>query len=350
MRSGNYFGGAPAATASQAFETSFKNAVYDGECYYNPSLKIDKRTKEIKEAHKETFATIQKAILSNAPTYAAGNLPVLIPVFVDPTIVDISRKQTPLVELLPRVAVRGNSVDYNRLTAKGGASFLAEDAALADVTDTYERKTVPVKYAYSVGRVTGQAIAAGAGFIDMRAQDILVKTAALKELEETTTINGDSVANPLEYDGLRTLIATNVTDLLGAPVALADIRTAIAQSFNSGGNVNLAVTDASTHNAIKGLLMTFQRYVDKAEDLPFGIAGSFSIDGVAFIKSRFMPTGAGVKEILFLDTSVVEMGVLLDATFEDLAKTNDSQKFMIKEYLALILRAEEFCSKIINVA
>lgn len=329
--------------AEAAFKSSFAGVVENKQFYSNPYMGIDKR--------KEIGAELQKTLTIDGNVYAAGNLPVLIPVYVDPTITDLTRKQTPLVELLPRQAVRGYTIDFNRITAKGGAEFLADGATgLTGADDTYERASVPIKFAYSIGDVTGPTIKASEGFLDIMSQDIMVKTLALRELEEDTILNGDATANPLEFDGLRTLITTNVQDLTATNVDLATIRQSIADAFGNGGNVNLAITDAYTHNYIKGLLMEYQRYVDKAEDLPFGISGSFSIDGVAFIKSRFMPTASGSREIVFIDTSVVYMGVLLDATYEELAKTKDSQNYMIKEYLALVLRAEQFCSKIINIA
>ena len=53
----------------------------------------------------------------------------LIPIYVDPIIIDETRKFTTLVELIPRVTNQGTTADYNRMTAKGGGFTAAEDAA-----------------------------------------------------------------------------------------------------------------------------------------------------------------------------------------------------------------------------
>ncbi len=83
----------------------------------------------------------------------------LVPVYVDPRIIDQTRKYTPFVELTPRVANQGNTADYNKLTAKGSAAYKAEDSSQGEQTDTYDRASSPIKYGYSVGRVTGPMIA-----------------------------------------------------------------------------------------------------------------------------------------------------------------------------------------------
>ena len=56
------------------------------------------------------------------------------------------------------------------------------------------------------------------------------------------------------------------------------------------------------------------------------------------------------KAIYFLDMSVVEMRVLQDVTYEDLAKTADSEKFMLKIYESLIIRNTSFCSSVTEIS
>jgi hypothetical protein len=58
----------------------------------------------------------------------------------------------------------------------------------------------------------------------------------------------------------------------------------------------------------------------------------------------------GNKAIYFLDLSVIEMRVLQDLTYEKLAKTNDSDKFMLKIYETFIIRNTSFCSSITGVS
>ena len=70
-----------------------------------------------------------------------------------------------MVELIPRVTNQGTTAEWNQITAKGGAVTAAEDAALSDVTDTYDRQSTAIKFLYAVGRVTGPTRAAQPSYI-----------------------------------------------------------------------------------------------------------------------------------------------------------------------------------------
>jgi hypothetical protein len=63
-----------------------------------------------------------------------------------------------------------------------------------------------------------------------------------------------------------------------------------------------------------------------------------------------MTTTAGSKQLWFLDTDFIEMRVLQDMTYEDLAHTNDSYKFLLKIYECLIVRAPSFNAYVDNIA
>jgi len=62
-----------------------------------------------------------------------------------------------------------------------------------------------------------------------------------------------------------------------------------------------------------------------------------------------MPNTAQKRVFLVLDMSVIELRVLQDVVMQELAVTNDSNKFMVKVYEVGICKAEQFCAKIINL-
>lgn len=357
--SNTFFGNAPSESPDVIFDKGFGDSLkvqkdsFGGmsALYFDPWNEFDKREEIGKDMIKKSIETLQKDPSIDTQTGGAGTAgTALIPVYVDPQIVDRTRRLTPLRELIPRRAVRGLTYDYIPLTAKAGSAFNFEDANQTAQEDTYDRQSVSIRYMYSVGRVTGPAIAGMRGFIDPLQLDLAVKTRALMELEEDTIINGDNSTNPEEYDGLIQSITTNNTALGGA-VALSDIRAEFATTFNANGMVTLAVTDATTHNAIKDLLQDFSRQpAPPTEGLPFGIPGAFSFDGVNFIKDRYMPTTSGSRRILFLDMRYIFMAVLQDMTYEELAKTNDSNKYMLKMYEALVVTFEAACSQISTIS
>lgn len=299
----------------------------------------------------------------------------LIPVYLDPMIVDQTRKETPLTEIFPRVSNQGITAEYNFITAKGGGFVAAEDAALDETDTTYDRGSVAIKYLYAVGRVTGPALAAtpsaslmgfqptgGAplqGFSDANApnalqREILVKAREIKELEENLLINGDDSSDPNEFDGFVTQISTtNKLDKNTTALSLDDVQTAVRYAVDDGGRPNLAVCDTATYEDLLKLLNAKIGYLQPVQQVFFGfqtVVLNTMAGQIPVVWSRFMSTTTGAKSIYFLDLRVIEVRTLMDMTFERLAKTNDSDKFMLKMYECLIIRAPAFCSWVGEIA
>jgi len=360
-----------------AYGTSF-GMLGDKTSYYNPWHGVDART--------ELKAIFEKGVQAKALTTSTGGSGstdlTMVPIYLSPQVVDVSRKYTPLVELIPRVTNVGLTADYNRVTAKGSAFTAAEDAALSDVNDTYERASVSIKYLYAVGRVTGQSQAAmpsymlqgfqsagnglGAGnpFADQLASnarqlEVVMKARALKEKEEDLIINGDASTTATEFSGIVKLQSTtNVLDLSSAALTYDDIETAVRYAFDDGGRPKLAIASSSVLTDIRKIMIDTFRYspaqMTAGAELPFGVSAklvlSTTVGDIPVIPSMNMSNVSGAKQIYFLDTDYIEMRVLQDMTYEELAKTNDSQKFMLKIYECLVMKAPEFNSFIDNIA
>jgi len=341
----------------------------------------DMRKSIREEVGYTTFRETYKALTTTLSTYSAGTLPVLIPVYVDPEIIDLTRRATPLVELIPRTTNFGKTADYNQITAIQTAVPLTEDAALTDQNDTYVRRSVSIKYLYSVGRVTGPMFAASkqylsaGGYVDALSLEVKNKTLAMKRLEEAMILLGDTNADWVEpvnsttisaavsFDGLYRSIASTVvggstnyqTDNGGAALSIGQIRTAIRTARTAGGEPNLIVCDYSSYDNIKALIQDQLRYVS-TQTIAWGIT-TVSFEGLPVIASRFLSTVAGTgamvpqtgKSLFVLDTNVIEMRVLQDVSYEELAKTNDSVKFMLKCYETLVVKAPQFNHVIIDI-
>jgi len=301
--------------------------------YYNPFDRVDKRM----EIAKSTYEINKVSI--DSQTGGAGTAgTALVPVYPDPSVVDRTSRLLPFRAMVPRRAVKGLTYDYIPLTAKGGAFWAAENGALSAVEDTYDRISVA-------------AIAGMRGFIDPTQLDLSVKTISIYEAEEDALINGDASTTVYEPNGMIQLITTNTTNRSGGLPTLPLIRAELATTFNANGNVNLAITDATTHNYIKGLLQDFQRNINPSQDmLGFGIPGAFGFDDVMFIKDRYMPTAANSKRILFLDMRYIFMAVLQDLTYEEKYTDADGEVYLLKEYLTPVNTFEASCSQMYGIA
>jgi len=315
--------------------------------YFNPLSKVDKRM----EIAKSTWEMHKASI--DSQTGGAGTAgTALVPVYPDPNIVNRTVRQTPFRNMVPRRAIRGMTYDYIPLTAKGGAFWAAENGALAVVEDTYERVSVGVKFLYAKGLISGPAIAAMRGFIDPTQLDLGVKTDSIYEAEEDALINGDASTSPLEPSGMIKLITTNTTNRFGGYPTLPLIRAEIATTFNAKGFPTLALTDATTHNYVKGLLLDLQRQVSNPSQgmLGFGIPDAFEFDQLMFVKDIFMPTGGSAKRILFLDLRYIFFAVLQDLTYEEKYTDQDGYVYMLKEYLTIVNTFEAASSQMYGIA
>ncbi|RLC88147.1 MAG: phage major capsid protein [Chloroflexi bacterium] len=329
-----------------AYELCFKG-LHDGTVYYDMWRGVDRRP----EIAKQLEADLEKA-------YTLSTVATIIPIYVDPEIIDLTKQKTPFLTTVRRVTNRGKAAVYNKLTAKPTAEWLAEDAALSESDTTYTQATANIKFLYSVGRLTGPAMAASKEYINALQQEIKVHTEALRLKEEKTllrgtTNSGDDTAiydyNANGYDGLLKQITTNVTNNSGTTeISVAAIRDAIRSAIENGGDPNLCVTDWRTFNKIKSLLQSSITYMDVSGTLNYGIQ-AINFDGIPIMPCRNMPNTAQKRVFLVLDMSVIELRVLQDVVMQELAVTNDSNKFMVKVYEVGICKAEQFCAKIINL-
>jgi len=378
-----------------AYKSSFGN-LPNGTRYVDPWVAgfsadeqkagAEKKSFDMRAQLKSTMEAGMKSLISKkalGPTTGGAGTAgyALVPVYVDPRIVDTSRKWTPLVEMIPRVTNFGLTADYNIITAKGGGYTALADAALPETDDTYDRQSKAIKFLYSVGRVLGPMQAAmpsymlegfnptgtgmgqgtfsNSGAPNAKQTEVLVKARALKELEENLIINGSVATDATQFDGIVAQQATtNQTDLNSAALTWDDVEETVQAAFDDGGRPKLAVASSSVITDLRKIMIDTFNFrpsdLTQGAELPFGVPPQLvlqtMVGPIPAIPSMFLSNTSGAKQIFFLDTDFIEMRVLQDMTYEDLAKTNDSSKFMLKIYECLILRAPSFNSFIDNIA
>lgn len=382
------FGNFGNVEAKSAYASSF-GAMKDETCYYNPQFvglksmesitDLRPQLKSMWEAGVQKMSAEKKSAQFDYLGGGAGSTDrILIPLYLDPRVVDITRKFTPLCELIPRVSNQGRTAEYNSITAKTSvAAFKNPGDALAAGTVTSARGSKAMKYLYAIAEVDGQAQVMfpsytlmgfqpsgsglpGSNFGDQAAPNasqlsMLTAVRALKEVEEDAILNGNSSSAPAEFDGLIVQLNTNQSNPAsgsGGDIALADINAAVKDAFDDGGRPSLAVCNSRTYTDVLDLLNAKIGYLQPAKQVYWGFSAivlNTMVGEVVLIPSMFLSNTVDAGKMLFLDMSVIEMRVLLDLTVEKLAKTNDVDRWMLKEYLALIVRAPSFCAVIQNI-
>lgn len=356
------------------FENGNDNILPDHATYSDGMRKYDIRADLAKGMMEKSGMDLQKsASILNA---AAGTSDkALIPLYVDPSIIDLTRRLTPLIELIPRVTNYGRTAEFNQLTQRGVGGFNVEDCAITEKDDSYTRKSTAIKFAYQGGRVTGPYMAASraylsTNYIDALNLEVMNKTKTLRYIEEYTMLNGNATTsstgytgvaapNGAEYDGILNTTDINTQNAASTTIeisgstrgirdAIRTARTANASATLGQGNPDMIVTDFKTLDDVKALLQDYQRVVPQ-DKIAWGYQ-TVIFEGLPIIPSRFSPTGANSKTMAVMDSSTWQMRMLQDLTYEELAKTNDSYKFMVKVYEALICTAPQFNCKIYGLA
>lgn len=356
-----------------AYAQSFGNLPHK-TCYQKLDLKSYGKLEyevDLRPSIQEAAVIGMKALTTESGGAGTAGF-AMVPIFVDPRVIDTTRKYTPIVEVMPRVTNQGMFADYNQITAKGGGITLGEDAAVTETNTTYVRQSTAIKFFYAVGRVTGPSIAAMPSWVlaglqptggatgtftdqtavNAKQMEVLVKTREIRELEEDTIINGNITTsngpgvNGTEYDGIIQLQSTtNKVDKNTSALSLDDINTSIRYAFDDGGRPNLAICSSAVYEDMLGLLTAKIGYLQPQQQVFWGfstIVLHTMVGDVPVIPSMYMSNTSGSKAIYFLDMSIWEMRVLQDLTYEELAKTNDSEKFMLKMYEALICKNTAF--------
>jgi hypothetical protein len=350
---------------------SVSKALPDEAMYLNAMAGFDARADFRKSIHEQTGG-LDFSKAANIAGAASGTTDkAVIPLYVDPSIIDLTRRFTPFVELMPRVTNYGRTAEFNQLSARGVGGFLLEDAPLTEKDDTYVRNSVAIKYGYMTGRVTGPYLAASKAYLSQQYVDalnleIMNKTKTMRFIEEDTLINGNASGTRTAYGGATTVSGNEYSGLLNTTgiqtfsagsttITIANLRKAIrlARTANESstygqGNPDMMGTDFKTQDDIKALLQDYQRIVPTAQ-IAWGFQ-SMIFEGLPLIPSKFFPTGTNSKVIMVADSSTWQMRVLQDLTYEELAKTNDSYKFYIKVYEALICTAPYFNTSITSLA
>lgn len=320
-------------------KTGMVTKLPDRTRYWDPMKGINK----IPDLVTRKMAWTQKSVNTAATSGTAGY--AMIPLAYDPRVVDITRLYTPLLGIIPKVTNLGLTANYYRTTSRSKVGMWGnEQGAIKEQDDTRELVNATMKFCRISGKVTGVARVASAHFIDAMTEEILNKTQSMNEELEDTIVNGNASTNPLEHDGLITSCSANNTNMNNDPITLTDVKTLIADCYMDKGHPNLIITDPYTAQSLESQMMDFIRYTNPYKTIAWGLE-TLTINSIVgpipVLPSQFMPTTAGQRRLLCVDTNNLERRVLLDLAFEQLGKTEDAEKFYLKTYTTMVNKFPE---------
>jgi len=289
--------------------------------------------------------------IEKALTTADGQ--ALIPEKIDPQLVELADKQTPLRKLIKRISWSSLEYKWNVRTALAGAEAYSETDDFSAGKSTFAQRQVTIKMLRSEGAVSNLMREVSKDFVNALQVEIEGATKSLANLEEQIDITGNSGSNAKEYDGLNVQISQSV-DAKGSSIGMDLLDEAIQKVVDANGKPNLIVLSprdfANLKLDIRGKVnLTFDEIV-KGLTLP-------KYYDIPVVTSPFIPTNLSYgatptsdhSYAFVLDTNWIVKPVVKDVTYEEIKATTDSVAFRLKQYLALAVRAPEMQCKIVNI-
>lgn len=300
---------------------------------------------------------------------------------LESVITRVDMKGTPLRKRWSRIKANGLTHEYTQRTSLGtpeGGAFYADGQLPPDGTTKYLRKGKMIKCIGEVGRVTGLMISAGRSFADQLAMEQQSRMVSVLQEEEKGLIyassatpkvitNGDGsqTVEYLEFDGIERIIANEAGIVFsaegfagGSKISIPLLNTVIEKIYNNNGEPTSILVGAREKRFFNELLQSFVRYngdgiVHVERQLGTSVMYYDSDFGsLPIIPTRYiLPTEAGKSSaFVFCEKTagenIIEIAELQSIGSQPLAKIDDSERFIINEYEALICRAPQWNAQI----
>ena len=346
-------------------DTSYMEKSEFGEYKAKAHEKIEKAAREYIET------VIQKAVSTTG-----GGGYNLMHVIADEGVTYLYKRPYPVQTLIPVEANKGKTASWDAIGPYESlaAAFGDEDPTLVEADMTTYNRTDTVKYMYAVGRLTKAVKLAGLAQIparDLKAIRIDLAQDSLRALRErsmlgvTRTVsditNAFTAAAGTQYAGMYELITNNTAgnpdtgdqcwidvssssvDTYGEIMQYLDKTYTYMNKF--GMQPNLAICDYKTFGIIRRGLAEYFRYSGESQELIPGVSKltlTFpNTGGISLVPHPFLRQTTGAYGSLFLiDTRMFARRVLWQDTYEELANTNTSDKFVISAAETLIEKSD----------
>ena len=360
-------------------DAAIKKAILGG--HYSEGMPSREEYQEILGKDDDTFSHIRKSFDKKLADDAefikkamvAGSSSTtgsyLMHVIADEGVTYLYKRPYPVQALIPVEANKGRQALWDVIGPYefGSAFFGTEDQAFTESDITTHNRTAFVKYLFTVGRVTKAAQFAGLAQTPVRdmlsiridaCQDALRALRERRMLGVTTDVSDTTFAyqsaSGNEYQGLYELIKTNTAGATGSQTWVAstgntykqimnDLDTSYRYMMKFGMQPNLAICDLRTFSIIRQGLMEYFR-TEPVKEFVQGVAKINLVfpaaTGLPLVPHPFLSQTAAYGSIFLLDTRLSARRSLWQDTYEELAKINLSQKFVVSAAETLIDKSD----------
>ena len=298
-------------------------------------------------------------------------------------ITKVDMKGTPLRKRFPRTQANGLTHEYTQRVSLGSpsSSFYADGQLPNDGTTRYVRKGKQIKCLGEIGRVTGLMIAAGRSFADQLALEQQARMVSVLQAEEDALLWGDATKpysvthsdgsqsiQHLEFDGLDRIIRQEdgivydaATHPGGSKVGIPLVNLVIQLIYDNNGEPTCIVLGSREKRFFNELLHNFVRYGGDGivhVERQLGVSVMYydsDFGSLPLIPTRYIKPDSSQKTKMFVlcektaGENIIEVAELQSIGSQPLAKIDDSERFMINEYEALINRAPQWNAVIDNL-
>jgi len=274
---------------------------------------------------------------------------------IDKVLQELIEINNPLRVNLPRKPGSGSAWVLNQRVSRGaGSNFVNDTDEPNETQGQYVQKSFPYKTILDRRKVTRKLQAVGKSLLDIEAEEIENALQNVRDSEENALINGDSSANPKQFDGLRKLIPASQTLTAGANGAPLTLELLDAAIDLNRGNPNMLIMSKKANRKLNALLQAQQRFVDTTE-----LKGGFRVqvyNGIPIFRSIWISdnqtqgSSNNSTDIFIIDTSAVWVGELTPLKMVRLAqKTSQASEFDIFEDITLVLANDIKVSRLSGV-
>ncbi|OGS32973.1 MAG: hypothetical protein A2218_10325 [Elusimicrobia bacterium RIFOXYA2_FULL_53_38] len=274
---------------------------------------------------------------------------------MDRVLQELIEINNPLRVNLPRKPGAGAAWLLSQRTSRGaGASFVNDTEEPSETQGQYIPKSFPYKSILDRRKVTRKLQAVGKSLLDIEAEEVENGLQNVRDTEENALINGDSSANPKQFDGLRKLIPAGQVAVAGANGAPLTLELMDAAIDLNRGIPGMIIMSKKANRKLNSLLQAQQRFTDTME-----VKGGFRVqtyNGIPIFRSIWVSdaqtqgTASNCTDIFILDTSAVWVAELTPLQMLRLPpKSSQGSEFEIFEDITLVLANDIKASRLAGV-